>query len=354
MIKKRAKLLKSRIKSLLRENRQNIAAAAAVAATALAPKIEEKIKTFTAAGTRRAAHARVARARAKQNQHPRGRHAGRRAPAAAEVRAHVLQPAQPQPQNKPAAQPLSRNLPVKRDNIYKPRHHYKQSLAQKLVSAITSLISGAVRNFILWGLLSTAVFSAGAYFIFIFANAPKGLAPHYPLWYSIFLGFVIFGISALFGLLYGLTMAALQTLKTFSGDIGGLAKDAVNRVKNSIESRAENIGETLTHAHAAEIIKQIFADLTRNIRQYAAHTAAGAMAIALLTGAVFLAKNILTRSLEKIKNKADFFTLLSARAALILAVVLNLNLFAKAALCFGWLAGVLGAATQIIIILLLK
>jgi hypothetical protein len=42
MIKKRAKLLKSRIKSLLRENRRNIVAAAGAAATALAPKIEEK------------------------------------------------------------------------------------------------------------------------------------------------------------------------------------------------------------------------------------------------------------------------------------------------------------------------
>jgi len=175
---------------------------------------------------------------------------------------------------------------------------------------------------------------------------------NFPLWYVIFLGVVVFGASALFGLFYGLFMGFLLTVRGFGADMAHLVKDGVNRVKNSIEARA---GAGLSGAaDAAEIITHVFSDLGRNIRQYAAHTAAGFLTFAIISGALFIAKNIIMRGIKKIKNKADFFTMLSARASLILAIVLNLKLFAKIALCFGALLGIAAAMAQIIIVYLVR
>jgi hypothetical protein len=228
--------------------------------------------------------------------------------------------------------------------------HHRQLLGHKLISSVSGLISKSFGVFILWTLLCAAVFTAGAYFVFAFAIADRG----FPLWYNILLGCVLFGIYGLFGLFYGFMMAALYTVKSFSYSVGGLVKEAISRVKNSIESRIDNISETISRNQVVEVVRQTFAELSRNIRQYAARSAAGFMALGVLTGAVFIARGFLIRSAENIKNKADFYTLLSAKAALVLAVILNLSFFAKLALWFGFLIGLIAALAQALMIFLVK
>jgi hypothetical protein len=149
-------------------------------------------------------------------------------------------------------------------------------------------------------------------------------------------------------------MAFLYTVKSFSDSMGSLVREAINRIKSSIESRIGNAAEAISHHEVTQVITQIFTELSQNIRQYAARTAAGIITIAVLSGVIYIAKNILLRGVNKIKNKADFFALLSARSALVLAVILNLSFFAKLAIWFGYLAGIIIILTQALIIFLLR
>ena len=60
------------------------------------------------------------------------------------------------------------------------------------------------------------------------------------------------------------------------------------------------------------------------------------------------------KSLSEIKNKADFFTVMSARATLVAAIILNLTFFAKLAIAAGLMFGALMLGSQALIILLLR
>lgn len=337
--------LKTKVKSLISENKEAITAAAAMAATELAPRIKQQIKTYIARKTdekrnktRAASHAPAAAPVKKQ-----AKQRGRPAEAAKPVKhtKPIAAPAQTTTAIATAAPQQKQLVKISPKNI---RH--QQNIGHKLINTFTSLIGRTIRNFILWTFLSTAFFLAGAYFVF-FSAVGRGL----PLWYLVLLGIILFSVYTAFGFIYGAAMATLYTLKSFSGSVGELVREAVNRVKNTIEGRLDNIAENITHGDAADIVKQVFADLSRNVRQYAARTFAGVIAISALTGVLFLAKSMVMRGLHRIKNKADFIALLSARASLAIAVILNLKLFAKSAITVGWLIGLLAVATQVIIIL---
>ena len=69
---------------------------------------------------------------------------------------------------------------------------------------------------------------------------------------------------------------------------------------------------------------------------------------------MFKSRKILIKSLSKIKNKADFFTVMSARATLVAAIILNLTFFAKLAIAAGLMFGALMLGSQALIILLLR
>ena len=337
MTKKQEKSLKSQIVSQLSENREAIAALATAAATAVAPKIKQKIKDY------------IEKKQAKPHKH--AAHHVHEKPTPKKTKARAAAHTHPKPEkhavNADSTAEVTKNLPAKISDVRKEPHHYKQTLGDKLVNTLTSLVGKAVRNLILTGILSTLLFSAGAYFIFACAIA----AHSYPLWYIVFLGFVIFGISALFGLVYGLFMGLLLTVKSFSADMGHLVKDGANRVKNSIEAGVADISDP---SRAADVIKHVFTDLNRNIRDYAARTAAGFLTMGLISGVLFLAKNILTRGVKRIRNKAEFFAALSARYSLILAVILNLKLFAKWAIWFGMLIGLIAIMLQILLVYWVK
>ena len=226
----------------------------------------------------------------------------------------------------------------------------KQSLAEKLVSAFTSLISKGIKTLIPWTLLSALLFTAGAYYVFHTSFAGHG----YPLWYLIIAGLILFGFYGLAGLLYGALMGLLYTVKAFSEAFSVIIRESINRIKNSIESKIDNIADTISRNEVSHAVKQTFDDLSRNIRKYAAKTAAGITALALLGGLIFICRKLLLNSFSKIKNKADFLAIMSAKAALVAAIILNLTFFAKLAIAAGYLIGILILASQALIILLLK
>ena len=340
MTKKQEKSLKSQIVSQLSENREAIAALATAAATAVAPKIKQKIKDYI---EKKQAAPRAHAARpAREKPAPKTKARAAAQPKPAKPKKHAVNAVY----SADIAE-ITKNLPAKISDVRKEPHHNKQTLGDKLANTLMSLAGKAVRNLILAGILSATLFSAGAYFIFACAIAARS----YPLWYIVLLGFLIFGISALFGLVYGLFMGLLLTVKNFSADMGHLVKDGANRVKNSIETSVADITDP---SRAADIIKNVFTDLNRNIREYAARTATGFLAMSLISGLLFLAKNILTRGVNRIRNKAEFFAALSARYSLILAVILNLKLFAKWALWFGALIGIIAVMLQILIVYWVK
>lgn len=226
----------------------------------------------------------------------------------------------------------------------------KPSPTQKMVSTISGLIGKSLKVIIPWIILSTLIFTAGAYFIFNAAVETRQM----PVWYTVLLCLLIFGIYGLFGFIYGVTMALLYSVKIFSESFGAIIKETVNRVKSSIESKLDNISETLSQNDIASVVKQTFAELSYNIRKYAAPTAAGFFAVAALAGALFVARKAFLTSIRKVKNRAEFFTLLSARVTLALAVILNLALFSRVAVAVGYLIGLIAVLSQIIVFILIK
>lgn len=226
----------------------------------------------------------------------------------------------------------------------------KTSPTQKMVSSISGLIGKSLKVIIPWIILSTLVFSAGAYFIF---NAAIEAHPM-PFWYTALLCLFIFGVYGLFGLLFGITMAMLYSVKIFSESFGLVIKETVNRVKSSIESKLDNISETLSQNDIASVVKQTFAELSYNVRKYAAPTAAGFFAVAALAGILFVARKAFLKSISNVKNRAEFFAVLSARVTLALAVILNLALFSRVAVAVGYLIGLIAILSQIIAFTLIK
>lgn len=243
--------------------------------------------------------------------------------------------------------PQSRNGMQNRP-LNRPVH--KPSPTQKMVSNISGLIGKSLSVIIPWIVLSTLVFTAGAYFIFNAAVEARQL----PFWYTLLLSLLIFGIYGLFGFVYGVVMAMLYSVKIFSESFGSVIKETINRVKSSIESKLDNISETLSQNDIASVVKQTFAELSYNIRKYAAPTAAGFFAIAALAAGLFLARKAFLKSISKVKNRAEFFTLLSARVTLALAVILNLPLFSRMAVAVGYLVGLIVILSQVIAFVLIK
>lgn len=282
----------------------------------------------------------------------------------AEIKTHVLEPVEKPSaarQNKayrkskpPVRKAGPGAYPLQRAKHRGARHFnakpQKQSLAEKLVKTFTSLISKGVKTIIPWTLLSFLLFTAGAYYVFSACFAGRD----YPLWYLIISAFTLFVFYGLFGFVYGMLMGLLYTVKAFSETFGSLIRESINRIKNSIESKIDNVADTLSRNQAAQVVKQTFDDLAKNIRKYAAKTAAGLTALAVLGGFLFLCRKILIKSLSKIKNKADFFAVMSARATLVAAIILNLTFFAKLAIAAGLMLGALMLGSQAIITLLLK
>ncbi|MDR0952674.1 MAG: hypothetical protein LBM71_00545, partial [Elusimicrobiota bacterium] len=157
------------------------------------------------------------------------------------------------------------------------------TLAEKLVSTLTGLIGKSLKLIIPWILFSTALFTVGAYYLFIYATVDKG----YPLWYLVFLGIFVFAVYIGLGFFYGLAMSLLYTIKVFSESLGSLIRETINRIKNSIESKIDNITDTISRQEVVSIIHETFKELTQNIRKYAAKTAAGAIAIAALVFVIY-------------------------------------------------------------------
>ena len=141
-------------------------------------------------------------------------------------------------------------------------------------------------------------------------------------------------------------MALLYTILSVSSSLGDSVKKIVLRVKNSIESKVDKFADNLEQSSLVETIKRTFEDLSKNVRKYAAKTFAGVFIIACLGGILFVAKNIMVKSFKKVRNKAEFFTKLSIRFSLLIAIILNLRLFAKIMLVIGYLVGILLILSQ--------
>lgn len=230
-----------------------------------------------------------------------------------------------------------------------PKPH-KQSLAEKLTKTFTSLISKGIKTLIPWVLGSTIVFTLSTYYVFHCCFVDQ----NYPIWYVVICAVILFSVFIFFGFSYGLIMGLLYTVKSFSQSFGGIIRDSINRLKNSIESKIDKAADSLSKNEAAKIVKQTFDDLSANIRKYAARTTAGIAAITVLGALVFICRKFLIKSFSAMKNKADFFAILSARTALVAAIILNLTLFTKLAIAAGYLIGIAVLAAQGFMVVLLK
>ena len=226
-------------------------------------------------------------------------------------------------------------------------YHLRQnnSVAEVLVNTFQKLIKKSLLLLVPWVVLSMGVLLTGSYIIF--KEFFIGMA--YPWWYLCLIAFLLFGVYGLVGFVYGLTMALLHTVLSVSSSLGETIRKTVLRVKNSIESKVDKFADNLEQNNLLGTIKRTFEDISKNIRQYAAKTAAGVLVIACLGGILFVIKNIMVKSFKKVQNKAEFFTKMSIRFTLLLAIVLNLKLFAKITLVFGYLIGIFLVLSQYLI-----
>ncbi len=247
-----------------------------------------------------------------------------------------------EPENKQEIQ-TAETPKVPARKIRQPRQH--SPVAEVLVNICQKLVKKGLLLIIFWVFLSMGVLLTGSYIIF--KEFFIGMA--YPLWYLILMGFIFFGIYGFLGFFYGLMMAFLHTILSVSSSLGDIIRKTVLRVKNSIESKVDKFADKLEQNILLETIKRTFEDISKNVRKYAAKTAAGVIVIAFLGGILFVIKNIMVRSFKKVQNKAEFFAKMSIRFSLLLAIVLNLKLFTKIALAAGYLIGILLVLSQFVI-----
>lgn len=221
-----------------------------------------------------------------------------------------------------------------------PRH--QSSVAEVLVDVFQKLIKKSLLLLIFWIVLSMGVLMTGSYIIF--KEFFIGMA--YPWWYLALVALLLFGLYGIIGFAYGFIMALLHTILSISTSLGETIKKTVLRVKNSIESKVDKFTDNWEQSNLVAMIKNTFEDISKNIRKYAAKTFAGVLVISCLGGILFLIKNITVRSFKKVQNKAEFFTKMSIRFSLLLAVILNLKLFTKIALIIGYLVGIFLVLSQ--------
>ena len=239
------------------------------------------------------------------------------------------------------AQTQSEKIPAKKLRL--PRHH--SSVAEVLVNTFQKLLKKSLLLLIPWVVISMGVLLVGSYMIY--KEFFLGMA--YPLWYLILIAFLLFGVYGTIGFFYGLTMALLHTILSISSSLGETIRKTGLRVKNSIESKVDKFTDKLEQNNLLETIKKTFEDISNNIRKYAAKTAIGVIVIAFLGGVLFVVKNFMVRSFKKVQNKAEFFTKMSIRFSLLIAIVLNLKLCAKIALAVGYLTGICLVLSQFVI-----
>ncbi len=232
-------------------------------------------------------------------------------------------------------------VPVRKLNQFR----HQSSVAEVLVNTFQKLIKKSLLLLIPWILLSMGVLLTGSYIIF--KEFFIGMA--YPWWYLAIIALLLFGIYGMIGFMYGLTMALLHTVLSVSSSLGDTIRKTVLRIKNSLESKVDKFADNLEQNNLLETIKKTFEDISKNIRKYAAKTAAGILVIACLGGILFVIKNVTVKSFKKVQNKAEFFTKMSIRFSLLLAIILNLKLFAKITLVIGYLLGILLVLSQYLI-----
>ena len=228
---------------------------------------------------------------------------------------------------------------------FKNRQHNNSSVAEVLVNICQKLVKKSLFLIIFWVLLSVGLLLTGSYFIF--KDYFLGMA--YPWWYLALIIFLLFGVYGFIGFTYGVSMALLHAVYSLSANLGDIIRKTVLRVKNSIESKVDRFADKLEQNSLLDLIKKTFEDISKDIRRYAAKTAIGLLVIAFLSGVIFLVKKIVITSFKKVQNKAEFFTKMSIRFSLIIAVILNLKFFAKIFLVIGYLVGVLLILSQVLI-----
>ena len=226
---------------------------------------------------------------------------------------------------------------------YQPRHH--SSVAEVLVAAFQKLITKSLLLLVFWILLSVGLLLTGSYIIF--KEFFIGMA--YPWWYLTLIALLLFGLYGIIGFVYGFIMALLHAVLSISSSLGETIRKTVLRVKNSIESKVDKFADSLEQNNVVLMIKSTFEDISKNIRKHAAKTFIGVLVMSCLGGILFLIKNITVRSFKKVQNKADFFAKMSIRFSLLLAIILNLKLFAKIAIAIGYLIGLLLILSQYLI-----
>ena len=232
-----------------------------------------------------------------------------------------------------------------RKGLFKHRHHTGSSVGQILVDVAYKLIKKSLFLLVFWITFSLGLLMTGSYLIF--KEFFIGMA--YPFWYLALVALLFFGVYGIAGFLYGVAMALLHSLLSVSSNLGDIIQKTVLRVKNSIESKVDRFADELEQNSLLELIKKTFEDISKDIRRYAAKTALGILVIGLLGGVLFFVKNIVVRSFKQVQNKAEFFTKMSIRFSLLIAVILNLKFFTKIALVFGYMLGVFLVLSQVII-----
>ena len=158
--------------------------------------------------------------------------------------------------------------------IHQPRH--KSPIAEVLVNACQNLIKKGLFLVIFWVLLSMGVLLTGSYIIF--KEFFLGMA--YPWWLLTLVALFLFGGYGIAGFAYGVIMALLHTVLSISSSLTDTIRKTVLRVKNSIESKVDKFADNLEQNNLLATIKRTFEDISKNIRKYAAKTAAGVLVIA--------------------------------------------------------------------------
>ncbi len=218
--------------------------------------------------------------------------------------------------------------------FFRKKHFYKrtQTKEEKVAKDFTTMLSKSIKVIIPWLIVPTILFLIGAYFVFdkVVFCAPT------PLWFKIIFGIINFAFFLTLGIIYGLFMGFVASLKVFSEHFGLLIRQAVNSLKGSIENKINSLSfEMFSKKELSNVIQQTFADFNYKIRKYAQKTALGFVAIGIFSSILFFARHFIVRSIGVIKNKADAFALISARTSLLVAIVLNLTLFTKIVLWLG-------------------
>ncbi len=243
----------------------------------------------------------------------------------------------------------NKNLPQEQKNkkhYFKFRqHNNSSSVAEVLVDICQKLVKKSLLLIIFWVLLSVGILLTGSYCIF--KEYFVGMA--YPWWYLALIVLLLFGVYGFIGFIYGITMALLHAVLSLSSSLGDIIRKTVLRVKNSIESKVDRFADKLEQNSLLELIKKTFEDISKDIHRYAAKTAVGLLVIAFLGSVLFLVKRIVITSFKKVQNKAEFFTKMSIRFSLIIAVILNLKFFTKIALVIGYLVGILLILSQVLL-----